>query len=586
MFHNISQLSCRILIIVLLLIFSWQKQAVAKFPLEITVEGLDSPLYENVLARLKINIHKDSERVSLKNLHVLHNRAEQDIRAAIAPYGYYSPRIVSDLREENGIWQARYSVRRGCPVLIGTVDVGLTEDCNDNKLLAKMLADLPLHEGDILLQDVYEQYKKKLIQTAFEEGYLDATFRKHELRIDRKHYSAEIFLQLDLGPRYKFGELRSEQQIIEHDLLKRLMPFKPGDPYRAAQLYDYQKKLYKTGYFPQVTVRGDIKGADNEVVPVDVEVTELTYPNKYTLGAGYATGTGGRITAVWENKLLNKKGHRLKLGGQVGENDISIESYYEIPWTDPRYQKVILNAAYRDLDWGDTEVQLLTVGPSLVYITSRFHYSLGVEFRNEDYTIGLDRDSAKMLVPFFRGSYALADDLVNTKNGIQVSGSVRGGTDSLMSDTNFLQFTASSKIVFSPFAQWRVLGRGFIGFTLADDLEDLPPSLRFWAGGDNSVRGYREKEIGSEDSQGKVIGGLYSLVGSVELERTFTDYFAGALFWDFGNATDDIEFEFHHGVGVGGRLNLPFGQLKLDVASAISESGMPVRIHFSVGGQF
>lgn len=570
----------------LLLIFSCQKQVRAEFPLEVTVEGLDSPLYENVLARLKINIHKDSERVSLRNLHVLHNRAEQDIRSAIAPYGYYSPVIVSELKQVNGVWYANYSVNRGNPVIIRKIDIELSEDVAGNAPLTKILQEQPLSQGDILQQDVYESYKKELVQTAFQEGYLEAKLSRHELRINRNEYFADIALKLDLGPRYKFGEMRSGQQIIDHDLLSRFMPFKPGDPYREAQLFEYQKNLYKAGYFQQVTVRGNINGATDEQVPVDVEVKELDHLNKYTFGIGYATDTGGRITAIWENKLLNNKGHRLKIGGQVGEIDSAIESYYEIPWTDPRYEKLLLNGAYRDQDWGDTEIKLFSAGLSFVYSTPKFKYSFGVEFRDEDYTIGSLSDSAVMVVPFLRGSYVFADDLLNTKHGIQISGSVRGGSETLLSDTTFLQFTASSKVVVSPLDKWRIIGRGLIGVTFADDLNELPPSFRFWAGGDNSVRGYGYREIGSEDVDGNVIGGLYTLVGSLEVERTFTEYFAGALFWDFGNAMDDVEFEFSHGVGVGGRINLPFGQIKLDVATGISDSGFPVRVHLSVGGEF
>lgn len=586
LFHNISRLSCRTFIAVLLLLFVVQGRAMATFPLEVAVEGIGSPLYENVMSRLKINIHKGSDRVSIKNLFVLHRQAEKDIRSALAPYGYYSPLIVSNLHEVDGVWQAVYSITQGNPVIIKNVSVGVSKNVDDILQLSKVINEQPFQPGDILQQDIYESYKKALVQTAFEEGFLDAQLSRHDLEIHRGDYSANIFLMLELGQRYKFGELRSTQTVIEHDLLSRFRPFAPGDPYRSAQLFEYQKNLYRAGYFQQVTVRGDIQGTEGDEVAVDVDIQPLEHLNKYTFGLGFATDTGARITARWENKLLNTYGHRLKIGMQLGEKESSVESYYEIPYKDPRHEKVVLFGSFRDQDWGDTETELLAVGSSFVYSTPKFKYSFGMELREEDYTIGSTDGNSTLLVPSLRGSYVIADNLINTLNGIQVSGSVRGASEALQSDSTFMQFTAASKIVLSPLKDWRVLGRGLIGITLADELDDLPPSLRFYAGGDNSVRGYGYKEIGEEDNNGDVVGGRYTLVGSIELEKNFSEYIAGAVFWDFGNATDEIEFEFSHGVGIGGRVNLPFGQVKMDLATAISESGFPVRLHLSVGGEF
>ena len=56
-----------------------------------------------------------------------------------------------------------------------------------------------------------------------------------------------------------------------------------------------------------------------------------------------------------------------------------------------------------------------------------------------------------------------------------------------------------------------------------------------------------------------------------------------AAFYDVGNAFDDIEDDLKQGAGVGVRMSLPFGQIRVDVASALSEEGQPFRLHLSVG---
>ena len=145
-------------------------------------------------------------------------------------------------------------------------------------------------------------------------------------------------------------------------------------------------------------------------------------------------------------------------------------------------------------------------------------------------------------------------------------------------------FRSSSKLIFSPFRPWRLIGRGTLGATLVDSIDDLPPSLRFYAGGDQSIRGFDYKELGTRDSSGTVVGGRYLVVGSAELERIINERWSLATFFDVGNAMDDPKVDFEQGAGFGLRFRLPFGQVRLDLASAISDENHPVRLHLSVGG--
>ncbi len=159
-----------------------------------------------------------------------------------------------------------------------------------------------------------------------------------------------------------------------------------------------------------------------------------------------------------------------------------------------------------------------------------------------------------------------------------------GGVEGVVFDATFLQATLSGKAIISPFDQWRLIGRGSLGATAVDAIDVLPPSLRFYTGGDNTLRGYGYKSIGTRDSSGEIIGGKYLVLGSIEVEKTVYEQWSLAAFWDVGTATDDLNLNFHQGVGCGVRFRLPFGQIRLDVASAITEDGNPLRLHFMVGG--
>jgi len=107
--------------------------------------------------------------------------------------------------------------------------------------------------------------------------------------------------------------------------------------------------------------------------------------------------------------------------------------------------------------------------------------------------------------------------------------------------------------------------------------------LRFYAGGANSVRGYRYKTLGPQDVSGTVIGGTFLLTGSVEVERALTDLWRATLFYDIGNAMDDLKVDLAHGIGAGVGVALPFGQVRLEVAYPLSDEGTSQYFYLIVG---
>src|SRR5690606_9543527 len=119
--------------------------------------------------------------------------------------------------------------------------------------------------------------------------------------------------------------------------------------------------------------------------------------------------------------------------------------------------------------------------------------------------------------------------------------------------------------------------------TRIDEFSELPASLRFFAGGDQSVRGYRYNSLGPTDASGEVIGGRKLLVGSLEYEHRIRGGWSAAVFYDAGNALEDYGDSLARGAGFGVRWLSPIGQVRIDLASALSEDGNPWRLHLNIG---
>lgn len=550
--------------------------------MEVQVKGVEGAVYDNVLARLKIYLHKDSRRLTPFEIRRLHRQAKSDIEEALAPFGYYRPTIVDTLDQQGESWKALYVVTTGEPVLVTKVRIA-TEGPGQAEV-SNIGQGFPLKVGDVLDQRQYEQGKKQLVRSALKKGYLTARFSRHELRINRQERAGEIDLSLDTGPLFLFGITTSNQKIIKPELLARYLPYEVGDPWSPAKISELQKVLYGTDFFSRVSVRGDIGQARDLQIPVQVELETPEHLNRYSFGLGYATDTGARTQLEWRNRLLNSSGHKARGTLQIAESENIFSFRYDMPRGNPRYDRYLLGATYQDKSWEDTQTRLLATGLTLDHAGPVFRYGGSIEVRDEQYDVGATSGSSSLLMPGASLGLIWADNLLHTKNGLQVAVNVSGAAEAVGSDATFLQVTGTSKLILTPFAPWRLIGRGTLGATQVDAIDDLPPSLRFYAGGDQSVRGFGYKELGTRDSSGTVVGGRYLVVGSAELERIINERWSLATFLDVGNAIDDLAIDLEQGAGFGLRFRLPFGQVRLDLATALSESGNPIRLHFSVGG--
>jgi outer membrane translocation and assembly module TamA len=124
-----------------------------------------------------------------------------------------------------------------------------------------------------------------------------------------------------------------------------------------------------------------------------------------------------------------------------------------------------------------------------------------------------------------------------------------------------------------------------------DSSEEIPFVERFFLGGENTLRGYREGQASPLDAHGKEIGAEGYLLTNVELEqRVFTDL-SLVLFYDgVSVARDDVfdESEFLYSIGIGARYRTVVGPIRLEYGhNPDPRKGDPDgTLHFSMGFPF
>ncbi len=548
--------------------------------IDISIHGISGELHDNVSAALQRKIPQNNVE---KRVRKLHKGAKKIIAEAMQPFGYYDPVITSAITHDEQGWKLEYDIDAGEAIEVAEVLISFIE--HDISYYFPEGLKFPLQRGDRLNHGLYEKGKKRILRLLEDRGYIKSAYHESRIEIDRFTKSCRIVLKLDAGRQYSFGDTIISQDVLHEKFLRKFLNYQKGEIYSAKILLQLEQILFKTGYFGSVNVSGDLEGSRDGFIPVVIVLSPREYKNRFTVGAGWATDNGYRIKLGWENKLLNRSGHNFAVDLLLAQYETRLDLTYGIPVIDPILDTVFLVANAADESWEDTDTKLTKGSLYYEHKGRIFAYSAGVEFRDETYTIGLDTGYSFLVVPFASIAVVYRDGNMPAREGLRLAVGVEGATDQVASDNSFLQLLVSGKGIISLFENIRLIGTFSLGGIFSDEFEEIPPSLRFYAGGDHSVRGYANKSLGPMDELGNVIGGKYLVSCSLELEANVYKQWSFAAFMDAGNAMDDISSDLAEGVGCGIRYQLPFGQVRLDVARAISEDGSPFRLHFTVGSE-
>lgn len=546
------------------------------------VEGVSGELRDNVLAHLGLYQAREREDLSPARVRRLHAQAPGEIRAALQPFGYYRPRIESQLTRTPEGWVARYVIARGEPVHVREVDLEISGDGADDPEFRRLVREFPLARGDQLRHADYEAAKRDFQKIAAERGYFDFKFARSEIRVDVEADTATVHLHLDTGPRYRFGEITLEQDLLDPAFVQRYIRIKPGEPYSTRALLDLQAALADSEYYADIEVLAEPEQAVDHAIPVHIRLTPRSQ-DRYILGIGYGTDTSARGRLGWQRRYVNEQGHHLRTELRASRIQQSLTAGYFIPFRNPRTDQYAITGGYEEDDTLAFESEITRFGASRTAARGRTRETLSLTYQNERFAVGDQTGDTTLVMPGANWVRTFGEDRIYTARGARLSFELRGGSAELGSDISFLQARLQPKAIYSVSEAGRFITRLDIGTTRIDNFDELPASLRFYAGGDQSVRGYRYHSLGPTDATGEVIGGRRLLVGSLEYEHRIRGNWSAAVFYDAGNALEHYTDPLARGAGLGVRWLSPVGQVRIDVAAALSEDGHPWRLHLNIG---
>lgn len=553
----------------------------AALTVEVRVEGIDGALYDNVMQRLTLEAERSHPLLEEYRLRRLHQLAAEEIRAALRPFGYYRPEVEAMLSEQNGGWLARYRIMPGVPVRVRELVLELEGAAAQDPAFIAWRKAFPLRVGGVLRHAPYERAKRDLLQLARDRGYFAARLERQALEVTVADDSARVVLHLVSGPRHAFGAVRFDEVALNQELLNRYLTFKPGQPFDAERLFELQRVLADSDYFEFIEVRAGPETVVDEQVQVEVRL-RLKPPTRYTFGLGYGTDTGPRLSLGMERRRVNRDGHRLNIETTLSEVQSGVRAVYRVPLERPATDFLSFSTGWEREVLDTSTRETSTVSAGLTRLQARWQRTVALTVHNERYSVADQDETTTLVLPSASWQRVEADNRLFPARGWRLGVELRGASEVLGSDASLLQGILRAKGV-TPWAGGRLITRADLGASRTPDFERIPASLRFFAGGDNSIRGYAYKSLGPTNADGEVVGGRHLAVLSGEYEHYFGPRFGTALFYDVGNAFDDDDFDVMRGAGVGLRWRLPFGALRLDVASPVHRAAPEWRLHLTLG---
>jgi translocation and assembly module TamA len=569
--------------------------------IRVTIEGVDGPVRTNVLAFLSLQRFSTLDDLPEDLVNRLVQRAEGEVTAALRPFGYYEPTVQAELTGDSRRWNARIVVTPGEPVMLRDVDVLIEGPGRDQPFLRELLDRETLVPGQQLNHGTYEQLKGELQRRAAANGYLDARFTTAELLVDPVERTAVARLRLDTGERYRFGALTIEQSALDPRFVKRFVRFREGDWYSSAELLRTQFALDDTQFYRQVEVLPGDRDPATLTVPVQIAMT----PNdrhRWTVGVGYETDFGPRVRLGWENRRVNSRGHRFRAEANLSERNQVVTGTYVVPIGDPALEKFELTLRVANEELADLTTQSTALTPSVTHVLGRWQRVLAVSVLRSEESRPASRSDYTLVIPsvtFAPVPRQFVGESADT--GLGFFGQLLGSSSVLGSESEFLQLRLRNDWRWRVAPKWSLLARVDVGATAVRALDDLPPQVRFFAGGDRSVRGYGfnslsptvcefgpdglpdRRPCGDPDGDDELVrvGGTQLATGSVEVEYDLPRDFALAVFFDAGNAFESFSNpDLKYSAGVGVRYRLPFVSVGVDVAKPF-DGGRP-RLHLNI----
>lgn len=535
---------------------------------------------------------------STKSREIFIYTAKSKIESALNSQGYYKATTNTTVTKhvDKTPWQLAIAIQLNQKTILRNIDIQVLGAANVDPDFSSLLNLKALKSGDGLHHGKYEAIKTDLLALGLNKGYFDQQLIKSTIALHQSFDYADITIIYDSGIRYKFGDVTFSDINIKKSLMAKFIPFKKEEFYSLDKVQKLQKYLEKTGYFNSVLVMPKIDKAQDGYLPLDVLLTH-TKSHKVKVGAGFSTDKKFNASLDWRTPLLNQSGHLLETRLVYSNINPSALVNYHIPLSHPVNDILELKLLVNKDEFGDLESQLEVFQVSRLFNDENGWLKQSyLKLLQEDWFSGEYDDDGQYVIPGFSWfKTKKSGSILDPSNGFSQYYNAEFAYSGAGSETSFVRLNARFKYIKTLLPNHRLIVSTELGLIKIDkdNYADVSPSLLFFAGGDQSIRGFGYQTVGptiTVDPDGTspeelVIGGTHLITASLEYQYYLSEKFRVGLFTDHGSVTRGFSLDHVYSVGSGLHYISPVGAIKVDVARSISEVSPEWRFHFNIGAE-
>ncbi len=497
---------------------------------------------------------------------------------------------------------------------------------SDVKLAGQMLVPeaelkklVTFKPGEVFARDRLTETTKKISDRLGNDGYAFANVNAVP-ELDREKATVAFTLFIDPGRRVYVNRVNVAGNTKTRDeVVRREVRQMEGAYYDAEKINRSRERLNRLGYFNEVNIETPSVSGTTDQVDVNVNVTEKPTGN-IMLGAGFSSSEGLVLSGSVSQNNVFGTGNRVS--AQI--NSGSVNTVYALSFTNPYYTINGVSLGYdiyrRDVDAtsldnvGDyksstygagvrfglplNERDFMTFGLTYEQTSITTTPESPIQYQNYVNTFGEDNDTLRLDTAWARdtrNSY-----LFPTKGSLQrIAAEVGTPVGSLQ----YYKLSYQNQQFFPLNKTFTLMLNGEVGIGGGLSGKPLPFFKNFYAGGNSSVRGFKNGTLGPKDINGDALGGDKRIVGNAELffpvpglkddqslrMSAFVDM--GASFGPYDNQGQYEKFavgDLRYSAGVAVLWVSPLGPLKFSLAQPlVSKDGDKSEVfQFTLGNVF
>lgn len=580
------------MLIFVLLIASFTSLA-AKFTIK---SQASSDIKDNVL----IYLNEVNKPISQYDIDDYQQNLIQKTHKALQAFGYYNSSVTIAPIQYTSDAELNVEISISLNEVAVVKNIVMNNDITDySKLpdpIANTLKSVQALQGKPVNHSQYESLKNQLSTFAVLYGYFDFQFILHKLLILENETNTSstgtVHWIFNLGERYKFGNVVFLNDTRGQDIASSVMPFKKGEYFEQTKVGEFSINLASTKYFSSAIARANAESAEDKLVPIEV-ILKPKPKDLYKFGVGVSTDTGPRLSVDWTRPWVNSRGHSMGANMYVSQPVQSLVLSYRIPKDNPLKDFLNFQLGYKRVDEDQTlsDTYSFAIQRQWGAENEEDWDKIGfLKLEQESFIQGLlDEQTTRLVIPGATLSRTRKRGDIFVSWGDRQQITVEGASTSVLSDIDMFKVSAHTKWI-REFDKHRFVLRGDLGAIATNDFDAVPSSHRYFAGGDQSIRGFGLNEvsdINEVEVDGEIeydrVGGKFLAVGSVEYAYRFAESWRAAVFFDAGSASEKFAQNMATGTGIGVHWLSPIGAVQVYIARGESDFENSWRLHLLIG---